>query len=461
MTHQVRTANFRLKGRNQPLSSDDRQRWQDWFEQTFADVLDALLDEWIEARGFLADNTIVELDKLTLDLGFVRMDDPVDQLVHNLRRQLQEQLVAHPPRVIAPAVSRLQNYLFFLKNGFWQLSESDSMLEDFERWVFEHPEQLDDIRNMLLDSKHNKALWIRFFLQHSSVFLDRFIGDTVPIEILNAFAVHDFWVGFGEREKAFLLSYAALVFDHRDKSLAEFISYFAASTRDLRLTISDSRSAVKLYAHLHKAETSFESFGAANGQIDTALLDVVTDDDVAADDIMLNDRVIPDSVLVSHAGIVLLQPFLERLFKNFNWLDAERKIRVESRSLAVYALHFAATGKECAPEPELLFYKAILGMPLALPMPSSMALDNTLKQEIEVLLQALINHWGALKNTSINGLRETFLQRRGSLREEADGFTLHVDHKTLDILLQSLPWSINVIAFAWLNKPIFVDWKAS
>jgi len=461
MTHQVRTANFRLKGRNQTLNSDDRQRWQDWFEQTFTDVLDALLDEWIEARGFLADNTIVELDKLTLDLGFVRMDDPVDQLVHNLRRQLQEQLVAHPPRVTAPAVSRLQNYLFFLKNGFWQLSESDSMLEDFERWVFEHPEQLDDIRNMLRDSKHNKALWIRFFLQHSSVFLDRFIGDTVPIEILNAFAVHDLWVGFGEREKAFLLSYAALVFDHRDKSLAEFISYFAASTRDLRLTSSDSHSAVKLYAHLHKAETSFESFGAAKGQIDTVPLDVVTDDDVAADDIMLNDSVMPDSVLVSHAGIVLLQPFLERLFKNFNWLDAERKIRVESRSLAVYALHFAATGKECAPEPELLFYKAILGLPLALPMPSSMALDNTLKQEIEVLLQALINHWGALKNTSINGLRETFLQRRGSLREEADGFTLHVEHKTLDILLQSLPWSINVIAFAWLNKPIFVDWKAS
>mgnify|MGYP000867148560 CR=1 FL=1 len=461
MNHQVRTANFRLKGRHQPLHSDDRQRWQDWFEQTFTDVLDALLDEWIEARGFLADNTIVELDKLTLDLGFVRMDDPVDQLVHNLRRQLQEQLVAHPPRVTAPAVSRLQNYLFFLKNGFWQLSESDSMLEDFERWVFEHPEQLDDIRNMLRDSKHNKALWIRFFLQHSSVFLDRFIGDTVPIEILNAFAVHDLWVGFGEREKAFLLSYAALVFDHRDKSLAEFISYFAASTRDLRLTSSDSHSAVKLYAHLHKAETSFESFGAAKGQIDTVPLDVVTDDDVAADDIMLNDSVMPDSVLVSHAGIVLLQPFLERLFKNFNWLDAERKIRVESRSLAVYALHFAATGKECAPEPELLFYKAILGLPLALPMPSSMALDNTLKQEIEVLLQALINHWGALKNTSINGLRETFLQRRGSLREEADGFTLHVEHKTLDILLQSLPWSINVIAFAWLNKPIFVDWKAS
>ena len=59
---------------------------------------------------------------------------------------------------------------------------------------------------------------------------------------------------------------------------------------------------------------------------------------------------------------------------------------------------------------------------------------------IEGLIQGLIQNWKTVGNTSVAGLRETFLQREGRLQLRDDAWHLLVEPRAFDMLLDSLPW---------------------
>ena len=105
--------------------------------------------------------------------------------------------------------------------------------------------------------------------------------------------------------------------------------------------------------------------------------------------------------------------------------------------------------------------KLLAGLDLAAPIhPSHDASDDDLAVASE-LLQAVIGHWPPLANTSLDGLRETFLQREGRLdppTTEANHWTLHVQRRTVDVLLNQLPWSFTLIKHRWLPLPLHVHW---
>jgi hypothetical protein len=73
-------------------------------------------------------------------------------------------------------------------------------------------------------------------------------------------------------------------------------------------------------------------------------------------------------------------------------------------------------------------------------------------------LKAVITNWPKLKNTSVEGLRETFLKREGILTKKDNGWLLQVEKKTPDVLLESIPWSYSTLAFSWNNYIIFTEW---
>jgi hypothetical protein len=73
-------------------------------------------------------------------------------------------------------------------------------------------------------------------------------------------------------------------------------------------------------------------------------------------------------------------------------------------------------------------------------------------------LTAAIQHWSVLKNTSISGLRSSFLQREGLLLETDQGWLLRVERKVYDLLLEQLPWGIGMLQLAWMRKPLRVNW---
>jgi hypothetical protein len=77
---------------------------------------------------------------------------------------------------------------------------------------------------------------------------------------------------------------------------------------------------------------------------------------------------------------------------------------------------------------------------------------------VEDMLSTAISYWTALKNTSPDGLREGFLLRSGKLSHKFDEWFLFVEQKTLDVLLQQLPWTIGFIKLPWMNKMLKVEW---
>ncbi len=75
------------------------------------------------------------------------------------------------------------------------------------------------------------------------------------------------------------------------------------------------------------------------------------------------------------------------------------------------------------------------------------------------LLTVVIGKWEVLKRTSIEGLREGFLQRKGKLTEQESGILLQVERGSIDLLLDQLPWNISMIKLPWMNRLLRVDWR--
>jgi hypothetical protein len=166
-------------------------------------------------------------------------------------------------------------------------------------------------------------------------------------------------------------------------------------------------------------------------------------------------------LLINHAGLILLHPFITRFFENTGIKEAgiaQLSSFVTARAAAL--LHFLATGREDVYEYELGFIKILLGLPPEVPLLVAEGLikpDD--KEEAEALLQSVISYWSILKNTSVQGLRSSFLQRQGLLREDENGWRLQVETMPFDMLLDQLPWGISIVKLPWMQKPIYTEWS--
>ena len=78
--------------------------------------------------------------------------------------------------------------------------------------------------------------------------------------------------------------------------------------------------------------------------------------------------------------------------------------------------------------------------------------------EIENCLTSIIDHWSKLGATSIKGLREGFFSRDGKLVKNDDSWVLQVEQRSIDILLQHIPWMISLIKLPWMQHQLKVEW---
>ncbi len=165
-----------------------------------------------------------------------------------------------------------------------------------------------------------------------------------------------------------------------------------------------------------------------------------------------------EGIYIENAGLILLHPFLPQFFKALGLATEDHLLQPERASCL---LHFMVTGQTIAPEYELILSKILCNMPLEMPVESDITLTDAEKIEAEALLEAVIRHWNALRNTSIDGLRGTFLLRLGklSLRDNGD-WLLQVESKTVDILLNQLPWGISMIQLPWMQRMLWVEWAS-
>lgn len=161
---------------------------------------------------------------------------------------------------------------------------------------------------------------------------------------------------------------------------------------------------------------------------------------------------------VINCGVILLHPFLEMYFKEFDLLHERKFTDINSCKRAVLLLHYLATGHTQVAEFDLLLQKLLCNLPLEETLPNEIELTEKEKSESLQLLQSVINYWPPLKNTSAEGLRNTFLQREGKIEMKENGWLLTVEQKAFDILLEKLPWGFSTIQLPWMNNIISVDW---
>lgn len=164
------------------------------------------------------------------------------------------------------------------------------------------------------------------------------------------------------------------------------------------------------------------------------------------------------------AGLILLHPYLPRLFAALRWLAERHPTGTPfpyahlPRALAL--LYWLATGRDEPYEYELGTAKLLLGIApeASFPVGSGWLGDAEL-DEARTLLLAVISHWSALGKTSADGLRCSFLQRAGLLSPGPDGWQLRLQPASFDILLDRLPWGLSLIHLPWLPNTLHVEWS--
>ena len=165
---------------------------------------------------------------------------------------------------------------------------------------------------------------------------------------------------------------------------------------------------------------------------------------------------LPFALMANNAGMVLLHPFLPQLFEA---CGVCRRTELLSLARGAALLHWLATGSDEPYEFELGTVKLLLGLRPEAPLPVSAGLiEERDREEGTALLRAAIAHWKALKRTSIDGLRVSFLRRRGALREEDTGWRLQLETESFDVLLKHLPWGISTVKLPWMTRPLYTDW---
>ncbi len=167
------------------------------------------------------------------------------------------------------------------------------------------------------------------------------------------------------------------------------------------------------------------------------------------------NKVLQQGIYIENAGAVIITPFLNALFSRVGLLNGSN---INDANSALMLLHYCVTGNTTAAEFELFFPKILCGISVEKAVITDRLLTEKQLAEADEMLSSVIEYWAVLKNTSISGLRESFLKRSGKLSFVNDEWLLQVEQKPYDMLLQQLPWSISMIKLPWMNNLLKTEW---
>lgn len=165
-----------------------------------------------------------------------------------------------------------------------------------------------------------------------------------------------------------------------------------------------------------------------------------------------------EAIYVHAAGLILLHPFLAELFTGTGLWKENRWVSQASPFKAVQLLSFLSYGSEEVPEYKLTFHKILTGMNAATPLPPEAPLLPEETATCTELLEAVLRHWTALRNTGVDGLREGFLLRSGKVQHTKNSLQLDVERLAQDVLLARLPWGYSTVKLPWLEPLLTVSW---
>jgi hypothetical protein len=166
-----------------------------------------------------------------------------------------------------------------------------------------------------------------------------------------------------------------------------------------------------------------------------------------------------ESLYIHNSGLSILVPFMPRYFERLNMLDGKAFRSEEDATRGVLLLEYLASGRTEVGEHELVFNKILCGLDVSTPVPTALELTEQETEISQQMLNAVLQNWNKMSNSTVEGLRSSFLLREGLLREQDEHWSLQVSSAPHDALLSFLPWSISVISLSWADKQLQVEWN--
>ncbi len=188
--------------------------------------------------------------------------------------------------------------------------------------------------------------------------------------------------------------------------------------------------------------------GAARAMVDTPPAEESGGGTEAAPD--------PAGFVVANAGIVLLHPFLPRFLAKVGVASGDT---LHDPDRALLLVHHLATGAPAAEEDDLVFAKVLCGLPPEEPARRTAEVTDNERDEARTLLQAALDHWGALGSTTPDGLRGNFLTRPGKVEFGGAENVLRLEWQSYDVMLDRLPWGLHLVRLPWMAKFLRVEWS--
>ena len=430
--------------------------------------LPTLMNAALSELGDLADVVIIE--RLEVEVHTASLDDlikdvrdAVVQTIRSLVVSMQEQQdlpgisLLHPQAAFARA---LAHYLRHGRLPWWYKPESDLSMELLiRRELLDQPTNKQLFNQIMTTLQSSSSARLRLTQQFSVDLVKSLVARLDPRE--NAVLERAFNIAAPLRNElndseALDASIVYVAIDnlfgprsaeHNLEGLAREIVRVALTSIEANLSATDRIIAVRFL------ETELASHDTPPTD-EVGGLPVSTHEVVILDDA---DAVGIEGLFVANAGVIIVHPFLPQLF-NVIGVSVDNELTNPSR--AALLIHHLATGEYSADEHQLVLAKILCGVPVEYPLRREPPVTEREAQECTVLLEAVVEHWSVLRNTTADGLRGNFLSRAGKLELSSDGWLLYVERQSFDILLDHLPWSIGHVQLPWMRSLIRVEWPS-
>lgn len=367
------------------------------------------------------ENHYASINKLEIDCGSIHKNNWEQEFTEQVIRKLKAELLQVNKKEIAgekvKEINANEAFLFFLANGYLPWNNRVNTITELEELLSVDERLVEQLKELIL-KKPGAA--DRIVLQFSKEFTSGMIASFTAQRK-------------NELDEIFLLS-------EKLKSYKIDNNIIEAAILKVFSTNEKEKIAEQFSAHLFKNEQGNLTELNKNKTINKPTHDEVKE------------------IYINNAGLVLLHPFLQKLFDYLNLTQEDKWLDVSSQHKAVLVLELLTTGNNQFEEFNLMLNKILCGIDIDEIIVTEIMLNDEIKNECEVLLNNVITHWKVLKNTSVAGLRETFLHRDGKLSKIDNGWVLQVEQKTVDVLLNHLPWGIGLIKLPWMNEMLYVEW---
>lgn len=466
MTHIINRLQFELSSENEQQAFNFRENFGVGFQQQIVDITDELCTKYV------GDEEWLRIDKLEIDLGSF---SPASfdrnfriMFKDKFEKELVERLsgISSIQRKASAGITRMQMLTWFLQHGNLPWWAAEQYVDVNELTIELIANQPKTILTFLYQHKASDNLWIRIAFQLNNEAKTKLIS--IIDDFKKAKALFYEWVGhiniILRKEYAtelnipessienIIFKNAPDIFKHTHDITAylEMFKIFVGSIAVNSITLINE--ILSLNNTVFKQ--AFDLL-ISNGNNETIFTEPATSSIMSNND---DEEMVSAKYAVRHAGIILFYPFLKSFFANLQLLNGKEWKNKEAQYKAVHLLKFLSTGEQKMPEYNLQLEKIMCGLLIEEPIPVNILLDENEINEVQQLLESVIEHWKALKNTSVNGLRESFLKRDGILTAKENNWLLQVERKTIDILVESIPWGYSTITFSWNSNLIFVEW---